>query len=346
MAEPLADGPEWVNSYGTEAVVPVGFCIDWYCRPAIAGGMIMLFRRTAALFLLLAGSLSAAGSAQQRLPVPQPVEQEAAPPALKPALWKIADADTTIYLFGTVHALPGGMDWLGGPLAAALDGSDELVTEIPEVDPVAMQSNVMARAVLPPNQTLRELLSKHERKQFEAAVAANGLHVSAFDRFEPWYAAVGLATLPLLRDGYAAENGVEGVLTARMKALKKPHTGLETLDYQLSLFDSLPPRTQRRYLMEVIRSMPTLRQELDEIVNEWGQGHAAKLAELMNAEQDDPAMIAALLTNRNRAWAGWMKARMDRPGTVFVAVGAGHLAGKNSVQDFLIRHGLPATRVQ
>ena len=264
----------------------------------------------------------------------------------RPALWRLSDADTTIYLFGTIHALPKGVEWLHGPVAEAFDGSAELVTEIVETAPEAMQAVVISRALLPQKQALRGLLSRSDRAVYETTMTANRLPVGAFDRFEPWYAAIALATLPLLRDGYAMENGVEALLDTRAKAAGRSHTALETVDYQLSLFDGLPLDAQKRYLRQVLDSMPDLRTDLDAMVAEWKRGNADKLAEMVNEQEDDPALMQALLYNRNRIWADWIKARMDKPGTVFIAVGAGHLAGRGSVQENLERLGFKTTRSQ
>ena len=276
---------------------------------------------------------------------PAPAE-DPAPEQAKPALWRVTDADTTIYLFGTIHALPKGTEWLNGPIAQAFDSSNELVTEIVEITPEQMQASVLNRAILPQKQSLRGLLSTKDRTAFEKALSDNKLPTEAFDRFEPWYAAIALATLPLMRDGYAMENGVEAALDARAKAANMPHSGLETVDYQLSLFDALPADVQKRYLRQVIDAMPELKADLDAMVVEWKRGNADRLAQLVNEEEDDPALMQALLTNRNRTWANWVKARMDKPGTVFIAVGAGHLAGQGSVQDFLKQQGIASTRVQ
>jgi hypothetical protein len=265
---------------------------------------------------------------------------------LRPALWKVADKDTTIYLFGTIHALPDGMEWLGGPVEAALRESAQLVTEIPETDPAEMQSAVISNAILPAGENLRMKLPEAERVQFEQALASFGLPVEAFDRFEPWYAAVALTALPLAREGYSAEHGVEEKISTIAKQMGRPRMGLETAAFQFSMFDSLPADVQIRYLGEVIKGLPTLDEELQKIIDEWGAGNADKLAELINADEDDPRMVTALLTNRNRMWADWIRTRMKRPGTVFMAVGAGHLAGKDSVQDLLKKRGLKAVRVQ
>ena len=294
----------------------------------------------------LALLLGTAAMAQQSLPTPQPVVAEPVPVDVHPALWKVSDADTTIYLLGTIHLLPKGLDWFRGPLAAAFEQADELVTEIPEVDPAASQAVLLKRGILPADQRLRDQMSAAERAKFEQTLAGFDLPPAAFDRFKPWYAAVVLATLPLQRSGYTLANGVEAELASRNQARGRPRIGLETLDYQLSLFDEFPAKVQRRYLFEVIAALPDIDKDVTAMVEAWRMGDAAKLAALMNAEEDDPAMVAALLINRNKAWANWIKARLERPGVAFVAVGAGHLGGKGSVQDQLKPLGIRSTRVQ
>ena len=146
--------------------------------------------------------------------------------------------------------------------------------------------------------------------------------------------------------GYDLESGVEAQLGEKTKAAGRPRIGLETLDYQLGLFDAFPRKVQKSYLFEVIKALPDIDKDVGDMVAAWQRGDAGKLADLMNAEEDDPAMIQALLTNRNKAWAKWLRARLARPGTVFVAVGAGHLGGKGSVQDQLAQLGVASTRVQ
>lgn len=298
------------------------------------------------LFPALVLALATPAAAQQSLPRPQPVQAEPAPPLARPALWQVSDADTTIYLFGAIHLLPEGLDWFGGPLAEAFAASGELVTEIPETDPETSQAVLLKHGILPAGQSLRDQMSPKQRTRFERTLASFGLPAAAFDRFKPWYAAVVLATLPLQRKGYSLANGVEADLAARNQAIGRPRHGLETLDYQLSLFDGFSPKVQRTYLFEVIAALPGIEQDVDDLVDAWQKGDAARLAKLMNADQDDPAMVAALLTNRNKAWAQWVKARLEQPGTTFVAVGAGHLGGAGCVQDELRRLGIHSTRVQ
>ena len=200
--------------------------------------------------------------------------------------------------------------------------------------------------MLPAGKTLRGLLTPAQRRKYDLALTTYGIPVTTLDRFKPWYAAVFLSALPILRDGYAAQNGVEELLDSRAKAARRPHTALETAEFQLGLFDSLPPETQLRYLNEVVTDLPKAKDDLGAMVEAWKKGDADELARLMNEDQDEPALMERLVTNRNKTWADWIKARLNKPGVVFVAVGAGHLAGPGSVQDQLKTRGITTSRVQ
>lgn len=268
-----------------------------------------------------------------------------APAASHPALWKVADADTTIYLFGTVHALPDGIYWYIGKVSDSFEQSQELVTEILENGDEG-QSAVLARTLLPQGQSLRGLMGDNERSAYEKALKSLKLPPAALDRFKPWYAAIFLATKPILDQGYDPRKSVETTLAAQAQAMNRPHSALETADYQLGLFDSLPQDVQLRYLAEVVRTMPEAKNELAGMVEAWKKGDAEQLARLMNEDEDEPALMEKLLYARNRNWAEWIKARLDKPGTVFMAVGAGHLAGQGSVQEDLRAMGIEAIRVQ
>ena len=278
-------------------------------------------------------------------PMAEPVAVAPAAP-LGPALWKVADEDTTVWLFGTVHALPQGKDWMRPSIAEALASSDTLVTEIEldEDSAGAMQQKLILTGMLPQDQSLRDLLDDEQRGRYEAVVTGLGLKPEMFDRFEPWYAAMMLTMLPLVKQGYGTASGVEKVLGASV-GTSKPREALETLDYQLSLFDSLPMDAQVKYLMEVVDGNQDIKATLDAMVAEWMEGDADALAALMNEGLTDADLAERLLYQRNRNWADWIAERLKSPGTVFMAVGAGHLAGANSVQAALAQRGIEAARV-
>jgi uncharacterized protein YbaP (TraB family) len=260
-----------------------------------------------------------------------------------PAIWKVADKDTTIYLFGTVHALPKDAQWFSGPVERAYDASDELVTEIPLDDTSADAQEIAARALLPQGRSLRAMMAPEDRLKFEEALVGLGLPIEAMDRFEPWYAAMTLSLLPVMKAGYDPQTGAESKLTATAGGKRKG--ALETVQQQIDLFDGLPPEAQMAFLKETVDSVNKAKTTLDAMVAEWMKGDADALARLLNEEIDDPVLYKRLLTDRNSRWAQWIDQRMKQPGTVFVAVGAGHLAGRESVQAQLRKRGLKARRL-
>ncbi|MEZ5708063.1 MAG: TraB/GumN family protein [Blastomonas sp.] len=259
---------------------------------------------------------------------------------IDPALWVLRDADTTIYLFGTVHILRPGLSWFDDGIRTAFDSADEIVQEIVEPDHATMQQLIAAKAVDPEGRNLREQLGDEERAAYEKALAGIGLPQAMFDKFEPWFAAVTLTSLPLLAKGYDLDSGAEKVLTIAAKQANKPVSGLETPEQQIEIFDSMPREDQLAYLNVVVAGLDSLEQEIDMMVDSWASADTKTLGHLMNGSfEDTPDLAETLLTNRNIAWTDWIEQRMAQPGTVFIGVGAGHLAGPHSVQAQLAKRG-------
>ncbi|HWK41488.1 MAG TPA: TraB/GumN family protein [Croceibacterium sp.] len=261
-----------------------------------------------------------------------------------PALWQVADEDTTIYLFGTVHALPRDKQWFDDRIARAFNASDELVTEVDISDLARSSAALQQSGQLPEGQNLRSMMSTDDRMEYEAALIALGLPVETLDTYEPWLAAMTLSLLPLLRSGYDTQSGVEMALGERAGDGKK-RAALETVNQQIELFDTMPIDAQLAFLDQTVEQIPQATSGLDAMVAEWVEGDAAGLANLMNAQLTDPVLKDRLLIQRNAHWAEWIEQRLEQPGTVFIAVGAGHLAGAGSVQDQLRKRRLKVTRI-
>jgi hypothetical protein len=278
---------------------------------------------------------------------PAPIAEKAMVDA-DPAIWVIKDADTTIYLFGTVHILKPGLSWFDEAISDAFAKSDELVTELPKVDEAKMGADMMAKGMDATGTKLRSRMTPEQVKSFEAAMSGMGLPAEAFDSMEPWMAALTLSILPLMQQGYDVNSGVEKVLELKAEArtTPMPRSGLETVEEQLAIFDTLPIADQTQYLASVIESLPKLSASIDTMVDRWSKGDVEGLAAAMNESVDgNEALMKSLLVDRNARWATWIKGRMEKPGTVFIAVGAGHLAGKDSVQDYLAKENLKSERI-
>lgn len=298
-----------------------------------------LFTAVAGLFAL---GLPAAAFAQAA-PAPASAVKDA-----DPAIWVVKDADTTVYLFGTVHVLKPGLSWFDEAVKAAFDKSDQVVLEMIEPDLPTMQGLIVKTAMTPATEpTLTSKLPEDKRAPYAAALADLGMPATALDRFEPWFAAMTLSVAPLAKLGYDPNSGAERTISAAAKAANKELVGLETAEQQLGYFDALPADLQVKFLVNTINDYANTGPLLDKMVVQWAAGDPAALGSTMNDEiRKTPELAKVVLAERNSRWADWITARMAKPGTVFVAVGAGHLTGNDSVQAYLAKHNLKAERIQ
>lgn len=266
--------------------------------------------------------------------------------AARPALWKVADEDTTIYLFGTIHLLPEGLEWQTPKLRQALARSDELVIEAVLGDDPRSQAQAMMKLGMSPGlPPLAERVPADKRDALNKMIKDAGIPAAALDRLETWAAGLTLLAVSFQRMGLKADAGVEKTLEA--SAGDKPVRGLETIEQQLGYFDGLSEAAQRAFLVGVLDDPKAARAEFAGMLDAWRRGDVAKIAETFDSELTmSPELREVLMTRRNRAWAEWIDKRMDQPGTVMVAVGAGHLAGRESVQEMLRAKGITAERVQ
>ncbi|MGP7795183.1 TraB/GumN family protein [Sphingomonas sp. CLY1604] len=306
-----------------------------------------MIRKLGAALSAVAIALALPACAQQPAKAPAAKPSRAANDA-DPALWVVKDKDTTIYLFGTIHVLKPGLTWFDEAVKTAFDRSKEVKLEIVMPDPAAMQGLVKATGVAAPGTPpLTERLPAGKRAAFTKAVTDLGLPADALDRYKPWLAATQLSVAPLSKLGYDSANGPEEVITDAAKRAGKPVSGLETPEQQLGFFGSLSDSAQLQFLVSTVDELPKLETQMAAMVDEWARGDPDALAREMNDElKSSPEVAKVLLTDRNARWAQWIKGRMARPGTVFIAVGAGHLAGPDSVQAQLARLGVTARRVR
>ncbi len=246
-----------------------------------------------------------------------------APPA-EPAMFVVRDADTTVYLFGTFHSLDGGPQWFDRGVRDAFERSNELVLEI--VPPDGAGPVVVGRPGLP--------------------VRAPSVTPSA-----SFLATTRMAISAGQAQGMNVSNGADMVLRHAARVEGKPVEGLETLEFQLNMFNSMPapsagdsaPGPGQPVAAQPIQG---LSEAMGEMQSAWKRGDQSVFVRLLGLfERGSPDTYRMMFTDRNARWADWIAARMQSPGTVFVAVGAGHLAGKDSVLVRLAEKGLPSQRV-
>ena len=265
----------------------------------------------------------------------------------RPALWVVKDADTTIYLFGTVHLLPKGTDWRSRTLDQALHDSRTLYLEIVDDDQAHMTALVL-RYGLDPAHPLASLIDANEqgRLQRAARIVEVPGGSAALNMMRPWLAALTLSMAPLTKAGLDPAQGVDKQLRAAMEAAGKPVLGLETAEQQIRFLADMPQALQLALLRSTLRDNDRASVQLKAILDAWLGGDDAAIARLENAlmQREEPQLYRHLLVDRNKVWAARIKAMLEQPGTVFIAVGAAHLAGPDSVQAQLATLGISSTR--
>ncbi|WP_300391049.1 TraB/GumN family protein [Henriciella sp.] len=261
-----------------------------------------------------------------------------------PALWTLSDEDTTIYLFGTVHILRPDLDWRTDEFSQAFQSADTLVLEVDmesEEGQRAVMRDFMQRGLYGDGRTLSGQLNDADLAVLIDALEPLGVPIAALDPMEPWMVAVNLSVLELQQEGFDPNAGVERVLIEEAKAGEKDFAFLETASVQADIFDTLPEDVQETFLYETALMLPDSTTMLDQIVEEWADGDVEGLGVLV-ANPDTgggEGIYDALFVERNSNWVPQIEAMLDEPGTFFVAVGAGHLAGPDSVVTMLREQG-------
>lgn len=250
---------------------------------------------------------------------PQPVEAD-------PAIFVVRDHDTTVYLFGTLHVLSPGLDWFDGPVEEAFVQSDELVVE-------TVPAETAAPANLPPH-------SQATLPQGAASVA----HAASFLATTQDAVRAGRSL------GMALDNGADMVLLRAAVQYGKQIEPLETLESQFAMIAKLPADKAIVQVAPEPADQPDaadLSAAMAQLEQAWASGEHEVFSLMLHEMQTSvPAAYQVLFVERNARWSDWVAGRMRRPGTAFVAIGAAHLAGEDSLLVRLAERGLISRRLR
>lgn len=267
----------------------------------------------------------------------------------RPALWKIADTDTTIFLFGTTHALPPGFAWQSPAIKNIVRHAEELVVESLGTPDAQRQADQVVDAALSPIVEDRPILSRvapEKRAALRRAIARTDFPEPFFDAMPSFMASLVLAVEDMNRDGRDQHKGVEAHLISAFQARGRPIVALEDGGAILRQMQGLSESAQQRMLEETLDDMeasPAAHSATADL--NWVRGNTALLDAEFRREKLGDELYELLIVRRNQAWSQWLKDRLARPGTILFAVGAGHFAGPDALQRLLEQEGISVTRV-
>jgi uncharacterized protein YbaP (TraB family) len=277
---------------------------------------------------LIAAAMTTSAPAVQAAPAAQPAHVTQArstfSPALpdaRPALWVVNDEDTVIYLFGTFHALDGKSAWFNDEVETAFNQSNQLILE-------TLVPQMLRKPAAPPRgMGLQQPVGPFAGS---ASFLSTSKTVMSAGRSQ----------------GMSTDRGADAILRQAADDVGKPVGGLESFDFQLKMFSRMPGAKLPSDPAAAASQKAAVAALLTSLQAAWNAGDIESFTPMLEQMQaKSPDTYRLLFQDRNGRWAAWIARRLQQPGTVFVAVGAGHLAGKDSVQHKLAQFGIRSARV-
>jgi uncharacterized protein len=263
------------------------------------------------------------------------------------ALWELHGKHNTVYILGSIHVLRPSDYPLAPAVLNAYGSAKSIFMEVnlAEIDPLMMQTELLASARLPEGKTLPLIMGDARYKRAQALAREVGVDLGIFDAFAPWFAAEAISQLQLQQLGFEPKSGVEMFFLERARADGKSVAGLETVHDQIALFDALSMDQQADYLVSSLEEAHDLPKEVDAMVHAWAGGDTQWFADQLKSEIGrDPALYDSVLVARNRKWVPKIEALLNDDKNYLVIVGTGHLVGQSSVIALLKKDGIAAAQ--
>ena len=255
--------------------------------------------------------------------------------------WKATRGAGVVYLVGSVHMLTTDFYPLAPSLDAAFKDSDLLVEEadLNEMLSPNTQFSMLSKGMLPAGQTIDKVVSPATLALINQH-SGGALPLEALKQFKPWFLAMTLEALEWQSAGFDASLGLDKHFFDRAQTEGKSIQGLETTDFQISLFDGMTMDQQDRFLAETLKGVDKEKASVARLTGAWKAGDAATIERLVMADvKSDPVVYDRLLVSRNKTWLPKIEALLSRPRHAFVVVGAAHLVGPDGLVAMLKAKG-------
>ena len=287
----------------------------------------------ALLAIVFSLSLGAATVAAQQSPA---IEKTS-----RGCLWEVSSEKGTLFLLGTVHLLKPGTHTVSPAAAAAFQQAGTILLELDLDEGESPESQQMfARKATLQGETLEDKVSQETLDLAKDKTEALGLPFERLRNLKPWSLSLTLSLFKLQTLGFDPKHGVDRYYFEKGKQAGKEIRALETMEYQLDLFDGMSDRLQEEFLLQTLGELDRLGEETEQLVQAWSGGEVEVLAELMRKSFEDyPGLYQRLIVERNKNWLLEIDPILDRPGTTLLVVGALHLVGPESVVALLEKQG-------
>lgn len=264
----------------------------------------------------------------------------------EPAIWVVKGPHATVYLFGTIHALDNNHPWHSPKVDAAIKASQSLWLEIPNPDDSASMQPMILQLGMDMAHPLSTKLTPDQLAKLNKAAAGLPGGGAILEPMKPWLAGMMLSLAPVLQAGYDPNSAVELQLKPEFTSANKPIKGFETAEQQIHYFADMPEKAQLDFLVSELDDADTAVDKFKELVAAWYAGDLDKLEAINNSDlrAKHPDLFDILVVKRNQNFASQIEDMLKGDSVSFVAVGAGHMVGKEGVPAMLEKQGFKVTR--
>jgi len=268
--------------------------------------------------------------------------EESSSAGSKSSLWRIKSQKNTIYLQGSLHLLKSDNYPLNASIEKAFEDSQILVLE---ADPRKLrdpetQQMMLTKGMLAQGDSLEDQLSKETYDLAKQKTSELGMDISAFNQLKPWMFSMIITIIELQKLGFNPKHGLDMYFFSKALKAGKQIMGLETIEYQLDLFDSLSAADQGALVRQTLKDLDIIQEKSDSLVEAWSIGDIKRVeAILLKSFREYPTIYGLLITRPNKNWVSRIESFLKQTDNYMIVVGVGHLAGENGLVQLLKRKG-------
>jgi len=252
-----------------------------------------------------------------------------------PAMWKITDHDSTLYLFGTVHLMQPDINWQRRDMQAAFDNVGTVFFETPDDEKSALQVSILQRqyGVYAEGERLSDHLDGINLNRLTAAAYNAEIPLARLESFKPWLAADILTVAGADIAGLRYANSADAQMRTKAEQANKSIRALDTVETYFEAVAKQPSWVQMQAFEGTIKNFNTLVNDTKTVNAAWLIGNTERLETelLIPAAASSPELYAALFTQRNKKWAKTLDEFMKGDTNAMVVVGIGHLLGEGGL---------------
>jgi len=265
------------------------------------------------------------------------------------SMWQINGQQNRVYLLGSIHLLRENDHPIPSAIYAAYDDADKLIMELDmdDMDPVEGQMMTNELGLIQDGRSLSDLMGAELYAEAQELAASAQIPLALLEKSEPWYAAMNVEIMLLMRIGFNPIYGIESHLMEFAQDDGKEILGFETMRQQLELLDGLSPDAQREMLIQALSEGTGMGEMMDSMITAWRTGDLDFMEEnLLSDMEGYPELNRIIVVDRNLDWTNQIEELLDDEIDYLIIVGTLHLIGEDGVPELLELRGHEVTQLR